>query len=313
MKLSIVIPTYNVSDYIDRSIISCIKQPYYDIEFIIVDDCGNDNSIEKAYQWAKKDTRIKIVHNPKNLGTFHARRVGVEAASGEYILFLDPDDEIELNTIEELSKMLDGQPDLVFYGSKSVPAPKPWQGTPKTPTLNNSLSYERTIDQVLKCKKLSTGTEGKLIKRSTLLKAYDLLSIDINKRMICGEDTLLFSALLMVMQTAASTSGKFYIYHKNESSITAVRELQGVINNIAQLDDVIGVNKSLVSDDKTKQHIQKYIENKLIAYRIKLLNKIEPKKSKVFINYLNILNITKSPRDAIKLLIFLFSFGKKAI
>lgn len=313
MKFSIVMPTYNVSKYINRSISSCIKQSYKNIEIIIVDDCGKDDSIQKAYQWAKRDNRIKIVHNPKNLGTFHARRVGVEAASGSYILFLDPDDMIEFNSIEELSKILDEQPDLVFYGSRSVPAPKPWQGNPETPILNSSLGYECIIKKVLKCKKISTGTEGKLIKKSILLKAYDLLSIDINKRMICGEDTLLFSALLMVMKKAASTSGKFYIYHKNESSITAVSEQKGVINNIAQLDDAIEINNSLVSDDKTKQYIQKYIENKLMVYRIKLFNKIEPKKYKVFMNYINIISITKSPRDIVKLLIFIFSFGKKKV
>lgn len=313
MKISIVMPTYNVSKYIDRSITSCLKQLYKDIELIIVDDCGIDDSIEKAYQYAQNNARIKVVHNPKNLGTFHARRVGVKAASGKYILFLDPDDEIELNTIEKLSTMLDKQPDLVFYGSRTVPAPKPWQGTPKTPTLNSSLNYDDTIEQVLKCKRLSTGTEGKLIKKSTLLKAYDLLSIDTNKRMICGEDTLLFSALLMVLQTAASTSGKFYIYHKNESSITAVSDSQGLIKNISYLDEVIDINRKLLSSDKTKQNIQKYIDNKLIVYRVKLSNKVESVKAKKLINYIKIVRITKSPREIVKLLIFLFSFGKKTI
>lgn len=56
----------------------------------------DDNSINIA----KNDNRIKIIYNPKNMGTYHARRIGVENASGEYIVFLDPDDELEKDLLE---------------------------------------------------------------------------------------------------------------------------------------------------------------------------------------------------------------------
>lgn len=67
-KISIILPTYNVEQYIARAIESCINQTFKDIEIIVVDDCGNDNSINIAKEYSKKDKRIKIIHNEKNLG-----------------------------------------------------------------------------------------------------------------------------------------------------------------------------------------------------------------------------------------------------
>ncbi|WP_243832725.1 MULTISPECIES: glycosyltransferase family 2 protein [unclassified Campylobacter] len=75
-EISIIIPTYNVEKYIARALESCINQTFKDIEIIVVDDCGNDKSIEIAKEYAKKDTRIKIVYNEENLGLLRARYEG---------------------------------------------------------------------------------------------------------------------------------------------------------------------------------------------------------------------------------------------
>lgn len=64
-KISIILPTYNVEQYIARAIESCINQTFKDIEIIVVDDCGNDNSINIAKEYSKKDKRIKIIHKKK--------------------------------------------------------------------------------------------------------------------------------------------------------------------------------------------------------------------------------------------------------
>ncbi|MFX3626321.1 glycosyltransferase family 2 protein [Campylobacter sp. LH-2024] len=101
-KISIILPTYNVEPYIERALQSCINQTFKDIEIIVVDDCGNDKSIEIAKDYAKKDERIKIIHNEKNLGTFASRNIGVlnSNSGGGYVMFLDPDDYLELNACE---------------------------------------------------------------------------------------------------------------------------------------------------------------------------------------------------------------------
>ncbi|EGJ3618626.1 glycosyltransferase family 2 protein, partial [Campylobacter jejuni] len=95
-KISIILPTFNVEKYIAKALESCINQSFKDIEIIVVDDCGSDKSIDIAKEYAKKDERIKIIHNEENLGTFAARNNGVKAAGGGYIMFLDPDDYLEL-------------------------------------------------------------------------------------------------------------------------------------------------------------------------------------------------------------------------
>ncbi|RAX52451.1 hypothetical protein CCY99_07315 [Helicobacter sp. 16-1353] len=100
--ISIVMPVFNVENYIKRALDSCINQTLSDIEIIIVDDCGNDSSVEIAKSYAKRDPRIKILHNSQNLGLFKARIMGEKNASGEYILALDGDDFLSIFTCKAL-------------------------------------------------------------------------------------------------------------------------------------------------------------------------------------------------------------------
>lgn len=71
--ISIILPTYNVEKYIAKALQSCINQSFKNIEIIVVDDCGDDKSILIAKEYAKKDARIKIIHNKQNLQLLKAR------------------------------------------------------------------------------------------------------------------------------------------------------------------------------------------------------------------------------------------------
>ncbi|WP_301037662.1 glycosyltransferase family 2 protein, partial [Helicobacter japonicus] len=104
--ISIIIPTYNVESYIGRCLDSCINQTLGDIEIIVVDDCGSDNSIKIAKEYVKKDSRIRIIHNESNLGLFSARIQGERVAKGAYILPLDADDYISIFTCKILYRTL---------------------------------------------------------------------------------------------------------------------------------------------------------------------------------------------------------------
>ena len=104
--ISIVIPVYNVEQYIKRALESCINQTLNDIEIIVVDDCGNDNSIAIAYDFAKLDSRIRIIHNERNLGLFYTRIQGERIVNGDYILHLDSDDYIDNRTCKILYKSI---------------------------------------------------------------------------------------------------------------------------------------------------------------------------------------------------------------
>lgn len=91
--ISIIVPVYNVENYLDKCIQSIVEQTYKNIEIILIDDGSTDNSGKKCDEWAKKDNRIKVVHK-KNGGVSSARNVGIDSADGEYIGFVDGDDYI---------------------------------------------------------------------------------------------------------------------------------------------------------------------------------------------------------------------------
>ena len=89
---SVIVPVYNVEEYIEECITSVLNQTFDDFELICIDDCGKDNSIKMVEEFAKKDDRIKILYHKENKGLSGARNTGLDNAKGKYILFLDSDD-----------------------------------------------------------------------------------------------------------------------------------------------------------------------------------------------------------------------------
>ena len=96
MKISIIVPIYNVESYLKRCLDSLINQTYSNIEIILINDGSTDLSGDISSKYAKIDKRIKLI-NSSNKGVSCARNKGLELASGDYIMFVDPDDYIELN------------------------------------------------------------------------------------------------------------------------------------------------------------------------------------------------------------------------
>lgn len=105
-KISIIVPTYNVEKYIDKALKSIVKQTYKNLEIILIDDESKDSSIEICEKYMKQDKRIKIIHQ-KNKGLSGARNTGLEVATGEYIMFIDPDDIFEIDACENLYKEIE--------------------------------------------------------------------------------------------------------------------------------------------------------------------------------------------------------------
>lgn len=112
MKLSIVVPVYNVEKYIVRCISSLIRQNFEDYEIIIVNDGSPDRSIE-VLNTAISDDKITII-NQENGGLSFARNTGMQRAKGEYIWFVDSDDWIEYNCLSGFCNLLDGC-DILYF------------------------------------------------------------------------------------------------------------------------------------------------------------------------------------------------------
>lgn len=103
--ISIIIPVYNVSKYLDKCLQSVVAQTYSNIQIILVNDGSTDNSGEICDKWRKKDNRIEVIHK-KNGGLSNARNVGIERAQGKYLMFVDSDDIISNDLCELLYNLL---------------------------------------------------------------------------------------------------------------------------------------------------------------------------------------------------------------
>lgn len=99
--ISIIVPIYNVDQYLDKCINSIINQTYKNIEIILIDDGSTDNSLTICNNYSKQDSRIKVIHK-ENGGLSDARNKGIEIAKGEYITFIDSDDYVDLDYVEIL-------------------------------------------------------------------------------------------------------------------------------------------------------------------------------------------------------------------
>lgn len=114
IKVSVVCASYNYENYIKETIESVINQTYSSWEMIIVDDGSKDNSVEVIKSYSKKDDRIKLFthENNQNKGLIETLKKGIKEASGNWIVFLESDDKIEKNYLEEKIEIIKKYPDI---------------------------------------------------------------------------------------------------------------------------------------------------------------------------------------------------------
>ncbi len=119
--ISIIIPIYNVEQYIHKCLDSIIHQTYKHLEIILVDDGSPDRCPQICDEYSKKDRRIKVLHK-KNGGLSDARNAGLNIAKGEFVVFVDSDDFVELDCIEKLSRPVteDKNVDMVIAGHNVI-------------------------------------------------------------------------------------------------------------------------------------------------------------------------------------------------
>lgn len=147
-KFSIIIPVYNVQNYLSKCLDSVIGQTMKDIEIVCVDDGSKDESYEILNQYSKTDDRIKIIRKT-NGGLSSARNAGLRMAKGEYICFLDSDDYVEENFCERIYReILEHRPDIVVFGANVFPLTKdtdPWTYNNLSPQTQQFKSFTPEI------------------------------------------------------------------------------------------------------------------------------------------------------------------------
>lgn len=124
-KVTVIIPVYNVEQYLGSCLDSVMAQTYKNLEVIVVDDASPDGSGAIAEDFAAKDERIKVIHKNVNHGLSAARNVGIKNATGDFIFFIDSDDKLRSETISRLiEKAKDGNLPLTGYDLEFMPEGK---------------------------------------------------------------------------------------------------------------------------------------------------------------------------------------------
>ncbi|WP_455638005.1 glycosyltransferase family 2 protein [Parabacteroides sp.] len=208
IKVSVIIPVYNVASYLDACLSSCINQTFRDIEIIVVNDGSTDDSSRIIASYAERDTRIKVI-TKENQGLIYARKSGLEAACGEYIFHLDGDDYIETNAIEKLyDEVIKEEADYVvanFYEVSGSERYEVWR--------NNRLSGLTGQDLLLGMLRGGYEVWARLIRKSL----YDGV---IYKPVVMGEDLFVTMQILLKVQKPVIVNLCLYNYVRRADSIT---------------------------------------------------------------------------------------------
>lgn len=223
MKVSFILPIYNVEKYLSECVESILVQTYRDFEILLVDDGSPDNCPALCDEWAKKDSRIKALHK-SNGGSSDARNYGLEHAQGDYVIFVDSDDFwVNRDCLQRLMNVVDAHPECDFIGFNCSYYYSDSKTFNKWVAYDESLSKPTDKDAVL-CSLVASGTFPmsaclKIIKRKSLL--------DIGLRFIKGtiaEDIPWFIDLLDGAKSCMFVNQYIYAYRQNVAgSITASR------------------------------------------------------------------------------------------
>lgn len=116
LKITIIVPVYNVEEYLETCLLSLVEQTYQNVEILVIDDGSTDGSTKICEKFAHEFPRIRF-HRQSNGGLGHARNVGVTLAKGKYILFVDSDDFLRTNTVERLLDEIRDNDILIFNGN----------------------------------------------------------------------------------------------------------------------------------------------------------------------------------------------------
>ncbi|MFV0584148.1 MAG: glycosyltransferase family 2 protein [Parabacteroides gordonii] len=209
IKVSIIIPVYNVAPFLDACLSSCINQTFHDIEIIVVNDGSTDDSPRIIQEYAEKDDRVKVI-TKENQGLVYARKSGLEVAHGEYVFHLDGDDYIEINAIELLySEVLRSGADYVACNFFSV-----YEGNKSTSDISNvfyKLSGQELLLSILRYK--TWNIWGKLMKKSLFDNIiYYPVSI--------GEDLFFHMQICLKIKKAVCIENHLHNYVLRSGSMT---------------------------------------------------------------------------------------------
>lgn len=211
--ISVIVPVYNAEKYLVRCVDSILNQTYQNLEVILVDDGAKDHSGVMCDDYARKDTRIRVVHK-KNGGLSSARNAGIDIASGEYLGFVDSDDWIEPETYETmLGLALEYNAKMVCVGRYDVDANTMEKTVGLCPQKEEVISGIEMLGRVFVWDNCDSSSCDKLFHRSL----YDGLRYTHG---VVSEDVALFPYTAERAERVVMCDKPFYNYYHHGGTIT---------------------------------------------------------------------------------------------
>lgn len=299
MKFSLIVPVYNVENYLDKCLNSIFLNNYKDYEVIIVNDGSTDNSEKIINEYVSKYSNIVYIKQ-KNKGLSSARNAGVKKAKGDYILFIDSDDYIEKDLLNTLNKNLTDSPDILRYQLREVYDDKKVD------------CNEIGFDSLKGIKAFSKITKYKYIEVAVLY-VYKTSFFKKNKfsfqEKIYHEDFALIPIIISKADMVKSINYIGYNYVNRKSSIMNDNDEEKIIK---KMDDCIFAYKSaieLLSKVKESDDVINFYSNSVIEKYNNLPKKYK-KKYKSVLKELKVFDylLNNSLKRKIKKLVYKIKF-----
>ena len=212
VKVSIIIPVYNVANYLRKNIESCLKQSLHEIEIIIVNDGSLDNSKEIIEEYAGQDNRIIPIHKT-NEGVTIARNTGLNLATGEYIFFLDGDDYIENTALEKMYIVAREKDADFIIGDFIIEYPDGKQ-------IERNFYDFKELDNIGFLRYCFSYRDfyftGRLIKRAF----FQSINMEVPQEITFGEDNVIMVQLAHQLKKAVKVNIPVLYYVQRNSSVT---------------------------------------------------------------------------------------------
>lgn len=222
LLISIIVPVYNVENFLDYCISSIMKQTYTNFELILIDDNSKDSSGDLCDKWYKKDSRIRVVHHDRNKGLAAARNSGLDIAKGDLICFVDSDDFVTENYLETfMIGMSKTSADMILCDVASAKLGEADSPLDKVLVMNSHDCRNWLMNPLSKEYVLMVVSWNKMYKR----RIFDNLRFEQGKY---HEDEFMINHILQRIEKVTFVPLKNYVYRNNESSITGKNNITNV-------------------------------------------------------------------------------------
>lgn len=261
--ISIIIPVYNVADYLDRCVQSCLAQTCQEFEILLVDDGSTDGSGRLCDAWTSRDARIRVIHKA-NGGLSSARNAGMEQATGKYLYFLDSDDFIDPDLLADCLNAMENGADLVTFNYRMIDESGATLSQTSFPpqTVCLSAPQDRLCFLALDFFDERIGWSAwSRMYRADLVRTHGLTFADNAK--IFAEDLYFCLRYLLHANTVQTLYGTYYNYLQRSNSIMGT---QNAHLNFGRMNELSKTFRRYLCLQKDTAYIQKHFA--LFHYRI---------------------------------------------